>query len=162
MKRKNILIPDEISGPKVTWRDRLNLVANHIPFWTVAVAAVLVILTVFIVRNVKRINAESETVMLCRELLPDEYHLLNGVYCVRNLTGETDRCLTALIDGSGEEYGITIYSEYAPETLNAHLMQDGKLFSESLGEGVVSYKPYAGTVIIVFSNGGREMYEFSK
>lgn len=162
-RQGNILYPDMISGSKVTWRDKILSVWNRIPFWIPLVSAVVIICTVFIVRNVKQINNCSDASMQIRTLLPEEEYLLEGIYYVRSLGVEGSGIYSsAEIIGSDGAYNVTVYSDYSPLTLVAMLASDGILRCNGLGKGTVTYKPSTGSVNIVFTKEGTDICEFSK
>lgn len=162
MKQNNIIYPTMISGPAVTWRDKLYYVWNRIPFWIPAVSAVVIICTVFLVRNLKQIDEVSDMSMAVRALLPEEASLLEGMYCIRSLSEEGGRYSSAEISGLENGCRITVYSDYAPLSLESSLLSDGTLRCEGLGEGTVIYKPSTGSINIVFTKEGTEICEFSK
>ena len=158
----NILYPDMISGPKVTWRDKILSIWNRIPFWIPAVSAALIICTVFIVRNIKQINEVSQTSLLERVLLPEEEKLLEGMYYVKSLNSEGGIYSSAEITGSEGDYFVTVYSDYSPLNMEATLLSDGTLRCYGLGEGKITYKPSTGSINIVFTKEEIELCEFSK
>lgn len=161
-EQHDILYPDMISGPNVTWRDKILLMWNRIPFWIPVVASVVIICTVFVVRNVKQINGTSESSMLTRTLLPEEESLLEGMYYVKSLDGDGGIYSSAEISGSEGDFFVTVYSDYAPLNLEATLRSDGTLRCEGLGEGKITYKPSTGTINIVFTKESTDICEFSK
>ena len=158
----NILYPDMISGPKVTWRDKILSVWNRIPFWIPFSLSIIIICTVFVARNVKQINEASGVSMLTRTILPEEEHLLEGMYYVKSLDGDNGIYSSAEIRGSEGIFGLTIYSDYSPMNLEAILLSDGTLSCDGLGEGTISYKPSVGSISITFNKGGKDICEFSK
>lgn len=163
MRRKdNILYPDRISGPKVTWRDKLLSACNSIPFWIPAVSAVLIICAVFVARNVRQINEASGTSMLTRTILPEEAQLLEGMYYVKSSDGGDGICSSAEISGVEGVFEVTIYSDYSPLNTEAVLLSDGTLRCDGLGEGTISYTPSVGSISITFNKGGKDICEFLK
>ena len=114
----NIIYPDIISGPEVSRRDKLLSVWNRIPFWIPVVTAIVIICTAFVVRNVKQISGISNDSMFTRALLPEEEHILEGIYCVRSLDSG-GVCSTAEIVSTDGGYEVTIFSDYEPLTLEA-------------------------------------------
>lgn len=162
MKQNNIIYPTMISGPTVTWRDKLLYVWNRIPFWIPVVSAIAIICTVFLVRNLKQIDEVSDMSMAVRALLPEEASLLEGMYCIRSLSNDGGRYSSAEVSDLESGYRITVYSDYAPLSLEAELLSDGTMRCESLGEGTVIYKPSTGSINIVFTKEGTEICEFSK
>ena len=160
--KDNILYPDMISGPNVTWRDKLFFWWNRVPFWIPAVSAVAIILAVFIVRGVRQINEVSETSMMVRALLPEEEPLLEGMYHIRSLGADRGIRSSAELSGIDGNYCVTVYSDYSPLNLEAELLSDGTLRCDGLGEGKITYKPSTGSINIVFTKEGTDICEFSK
>lgn len=155
----NIIYPDIISGPEVTWRDKLLSVWNRIPFWIPVVTAIVIICTVFVVRNVKQISRISNDSMFTRALLPEEEHILEGIYCVRSLDSG-GVCSTAEIVSTDGGYEVTIFSDYEPLTLEASFRTDGSFRCQELGIGAVSYKPSTGSIRILFTTNNTDICEF--
>ena len=160
--KDNILYPDMISGPTVTWCDKLFFWWNRIPFWIPAVSAVAIIFAAFIVRGERQINEVSETSMMVRTLLPEEEQLLVGMYHIRSLGADRGIRSSAVLSGVDGNYCVTVYSDYSPLNLEAELLSDGTLRCDGLGEGIITYKPSTGSINIVFTKEGTDICEFSK
>lgn len=158
----NILYSDKISGPKVSWRDKILFVWNRIPLWILVLLSIIVICTVFVTRNVKQINEVSQASLEERALLPEEDHLLGGMYYVKSLDGDNGIYSSAEISGSERIFIITIFSDYSPLNLESTLLSDGTLRCHGLGEGKITYKPSTGSINIVFTKEGTGICEFSK
>lgn len=158
----NILYPDMISGPEVTWRDKFLSVWNRIPFWIPVSLSIIIICTVFVARNVKQINEVSQTSSLERTFLPEEEQLLEGMYCVKSLNSDGGIYSSAEITGIEGGYSITVYSDYSPLSMEATLLSDGTLRCYGLGEGKITYKPSTSSINIVFTKEGTDICEFSK
>lgn len=159
--KDNILIPDTISGPKVTWRDKVEYLCSRIPFWVPVTIALVVILTVFIVRNARHINTVSGEAMLTRELLSDEVGVLEGMYSVKSFEDGVVYS-TAEVGLDGDVCSIVIYSDFSPMNIEATRLSDGSLYCDTLGEGRITYKPSTGSVRIKFTKGGKDICELSK
>lgn len=157
----NIIYPDIISGPEVTWRDKLLSVCNRIPFWIPVVTAIVIICTVFVVRNVRQISGMSNDSMFTRTLLPEEEYLLEGIYYVRSLNVD-GVCSTAEVVSTDGGYEVTILSDYEPLTLEASFRSDGSFRCQELGTGAVSYKPSTGSIRISFPINNTDICEFSR
>lgn len=155
----NIIYPDIISGPEVTWRDKLLSVWNRIPFWIPVATAIVIICTVFVVRNVKQISGMSNDSMFTRHLHLEEEYLLDGTYCVRSLNVD-GICSTAEVICTDGGYKVTILSDYEPLTLEASFRSDGSFRCQELGTGAVSYKPSTGSIRILFTSNNTDICEF--
>lgn len=162
-EQNNIFVPDMISGPEVTWCDRILSGLSLIPIWIPLAFAVFTTCTVFIIRNVKQIDDASEVSMLTRTLLPEEESFLEGMYCVRSSGGDGGIYSSADVSSIEDScFYVTVYSDYSPLHLEASLQSDGTLLCEGLGEGIVTYKPSTGSVNIIFTKEGKEVCEFLK
>lgn len=159
--KDNILIPDTISGPKVTWRDKVEQLCNRIPFWVPVTIALVVILTVFVVRNAKHISTVSGEAVLTRELLSEELAMLEGLYSVKSFE-DGQVYSTAEVSLDWDVCSIVIYSDFSPMNIEAIRLSDGTLYCDTLGEGRITYKPSTGSIRIVFTKGGKDICEFLK
>lgn len=159
--KDNILIPDTISGPKVTWRDKVEHLCSRIPFWVPVTIALVVILTVFVVRNAKHISTVSGEAVLTRELLSEELAMLEGLYSVTSFE-DGQVYSTAEVSLDGDMCSIVIYSDFSPMNIEATRLSDGSLYCDTLGEGRITYKPSTGSVRIKFTKGGKDICEFLK
>jgi len=156
MRPKNDSITEKI------WRDKFLALLERIPAMILLTAAAFIIGTVFIVRNVRKINRVSEMSMQTRAILPEEGSLLDGIYCVKSLDGDAGINSSAEISGADGEFQITIYGDYSPLYLEAELLSEGTLYSYVLGEGRITYKPSTGAIKIKFIKGDTEICEFTK
>lgn len=159
--KDNILIPDKISRPKVTWRDKVGQLCSRIPFWVPVTIALVVILTVFVARNTKHISTVSTDAMLTRELLQTEGELLNGLYSVKSLEDDVVYS-TAEVSLDEDQCSIVLYSDYSPVNIEAERLSDGTLYCGTLGEGRVTYKPSTSSIRIIFTKGEKDICEFLK
>lgn len=160
--RNDILIPEVISGPEVTWRDKLISMWNRMPFWIIATVVAIIVCTAFVTKGVKQIIGSSESSMLTRTLLPEEEPLLEGIYSMKSHDSEGRIHSVADVKGSNGYYQITIYSEYSPLNFESYFLSDGTLICEGLGEGKVNYKPSTGSINVSIIKGGKEICELSK
>ena len=149
---------------KVNLRETLKRWMAGIPRWAYVAASIALVVMLMGYKAVESIENISLRATSERMMEETEEGMLEGLYAVRSIGGDGVTYSTAELQRFGRDSCvITVLSDYEPLLLRGTISGGSRLNCDLLGEGLVSYKPSTGTIVIRFDNTDTDkICEFSK
>ena len=149
---------------KVNLRETLKRWMAGVPRWAYVAASIALVVTLMGFKAVESIENISLRATSERTMAQTEEGMLEGLYTVRSIGGDGVTYSTAELQMVGHNGCIiTVLSDYEPLELQGTISGGSRLNCDLLGEGLVSYKPSTGTIVIRFDNTDIDkICEFSK
>ena len=121
--------------------------------WAYVAASIALVVTLMGFKAVESIENISLRATSERMMTETEEGMLEGLYTVRSIGGDGVTYSTAELQMVGHNGCIiTVLSDYEPLELRGTISGGSRLNCDLLGEGLVSYKPSTGAIVIRFDN----------
>ena len=134
-------------------REKVKRWMAGVPRWAYVAASIALVVTLMGFKAVESIENISLRATSERTMGQSEEGMLEGLYTVRSTGEDGVTYSTAELQMVGRDgCVITVLSDYEPLLLRGTISGGSRLNCDLLGEGLVSYKPSTGTIVIRFDN----------